>query len=47
MLLKDLSAAFNGRFKTKEERQDFSKLVKKVIKLLPEDAQGNKFVVLK
>ncbi|KAL4526865.1 hypothetical protein Ndes2526A_g01291 [Nannochloris sp. 'desiccata'] len=47
MLLKDLSSAFMGRLKTKEERQNFSKLVKKVVKLLPEDSQGNKFVVLK
>jgi hypothetical protein len=47
MLLKDLSTAFMGRLKTKEERQNFSKLVKKVVKLLPEDGQGNKFVVLK
>jgi len=47
MSLKDLSSAFMGRLKTKEERQIFSKIVKKVVKLSPEDAQGNKFLVLR
>jgi transcription initiation factor TFIIF subunit alpha len=46
MLLKDLSQAFTARLKTKEEKQNFSGLIKKVVKLVTGD-DGKKYVVLK
>ena len=46
MLLKEIPSVFIDRLNGKEERVKFSRMLKKVIKLLPEDKEGNTFVVL-